>query len=190
MRTDAHINPCERHVITSLVRPRSSIQRIQPAVWTRNRSLLVASRAKAFPGRPTNSDSTLPRVAHLDGGVIGNHHCIISHSGNATASPDMRPTPAFSRLHTIHHLHPCTHPTHHCHDYLHTWINCDKLVRLSRIALAFVRSSSGVCGNSTTATSAVLGWKTLPPHGSHRSTLTEHKVAFITELTDPTVHRP
>ena len=57
----------------------STMECKQPAVWTTNRSLLVASRAKAFPGRPTNSDSNLPRAVQLDGGVIGCHQCITSH---------------------------------------------------------------------------------------------------------------
>ena len=40
-----------------------------------------------------------------------------SCSGNAPASPDMRPTPlALSRMLTDHHLHPYPHPTHHSHD--------------------------------------------------------------------------
>ena len=73
--------------------PWSTTEWSQPAARTTNRSLLVACRAKAFPGRPTNSGSTLPRAAHLDGGVFGCHQCITSHSGNAPASPDMRPNP-------------------------------------------------------------------------------------------------
>ena len=52
----------------------------------------MASRAKTFPGRPTNSSSTLPRAAHLDSGVVGRHQCITSHSGSAPASPDMKLT--------------------------------------------------------------------------------------------------
>ena len=46
----------------------------------------------AFPGRPTNSGTTLPRTAHLDGGVIGNHQFITSHLKCTPASPDIRPT--------------------------------------------------------------------------------------------------
>ena len=91
----------------------------QPAAWTTNRSHLVASRVKGFPGSPINSESTLPRTAHLDSGVIGCHQCIASHSGNFQASPDMRPTPlTSSRIHA-------PHPTHHNHDKLQTCINCD-----------------------------------------------------------------
>ena len=47
----------------------------------------------AFPGRPTNSGSTLPRTAHLDGGVIGNHQFITSHSKCTLASFDIRLPP-------------------------------------------------------------------------------------------------
>ena len=65
----------------------------QPAAWTTNRSLHTASRAKALPGTPTNSGSTLLRAAHRDGGVIACHQCITSHTGSAPASPDMRPNP-------------------------------------------------------------------------------------------------
>ena len=71
----------------------STMECSQPAAWTTNRSLLVASRARAFPVRQTNSGSTLPRAAHLDGYVIGCHQCVISHWGCAPASPDQRPTP-------------------------------------------------------------------------------------------------
>ena len=80
----------------------------QPAACTTNPSLLVTSCAKAIPGRPTNSDTTLPRTAHLDSGVIGCHQCITSHSGSVPAFPDMRPTPlTLSRMNAIHYLHPC-----------------------------------------------------------------------------------
>ena len=36
----------------------------------------MASCDKAFSGRPTNSGSTQPGTAHLDGGVIGCHQCL------------------------------------------------------------------------------------------------------------------
>ena len=74
-------------------RPWSIIECSQLAAWKTNRSLLVASRVKAFPGRPTNSGSTLPRVENLEGGVIGCHRCITSHSESSPASPNMRPNP-------------------------------------------------------------------------------------------------
>ena len=48
----------------------------QSAARTANRNLLVASRAKAFLGRPTNSGSILTRAANLDGGLIERHQCI------------------------------------------------------------------------------------------------------------------
>ena len=103
----------------------TSMECSQPGAWTTNRSFLVESGVKAFPRRPTNSGSTLPKAAHLDGGVIACHQCITSHLGCAPASPDMRPNPwALSHMHAIHHLHPCPHPIHHSHDQLHTCTNC------------------------------------------------------------------
>ena len=45
--------------------------------------------------RPTNSGSTLPRPAHLDGDMIEWHQGITSHSGCAPAYLDKRPTPWF-----------------------------------------------------------------------------------------------
>ena len=95
-------------VVSTKLRPWSTIECSQPATWTTSRSPLVTSRTQAFPGRPTNSDWTLPTDAHLDGGVIECHLSITSHSGSAPASPDMRLTPlALSRMLPIHHLHPC-----------------------------------------------------------------------------------
>ena len=44
----------------------------------------MASCVKAFPRRQIKSDSTLPRAAHLAGGLIGRHQCITSHSASAT----------------------------------------------------------------------------------------------------------
>ena len=106
---------------TTTMRPRSTMECSQQDAWTTNRSIVVASRAKTFLGRQTNSGSTQSRDAQMDGGVIGCHQCITSHSGNAPASHDMRPTsPGF-----VHHLHPCPHPIHHSHSELHTYINCD-----------------------------------------------------------------
>ena len=86
------INICPTAICLQ-ARPWSTMEHSQPAAWTTKRSLLVASRVKAFPRRPTNSGSTLPSAAHQDGGVIGCHQCITSHSGNATVSPDMRTAP-------------------------------------------------------------------------------------------------
>ena len=98
--------------------PMSTVQGSQPAARATNRSHLVASRVKAFPGRQTNSDSTQHRTAHLDGAVIRCHQRITSHTGSVTASLDVRPTPlALFRLHTIHQRHPCPHQNHQSHDY-------------------------------------------------------------------------
>ena len=95
----------------------STMECSQPAAWATNRSLHVASHAKAIPWRPTNSCSTIPRAAHLDGSVIGCRQCITTKSGSAPAALDMRPTTlALSRMYTIHHLYPYFHPTHDSHD--------------------------------------------------------------------------
>ena len=56
--------------MTAVLIPWSTIECSQQAAWTNKRSLLVASRVKAFPIRPTNPDSTLPRAVHLEGGVV------------------------------------------------------------------------------------------------------------------------
>ena len=59
----------------------------------------MASRGKAFSGRPTNSGSTIPRAVHIEGSVIGCHWCITSHWRCAPSSLDMRPTHlALSRM--------------------------------------------------------------------------------------------
>ena len=79
--------------VTPTVRPWSTMECSHPAEWTTNRSLLVASRAKAFPRILTNSGSTLPGAAHLDGDVIGCHQCITWKSGGALASPTCDQTP-------------------------------------------------------------------------------------------------
>ena len=50
--------------------PWSAIERSQPAAWTTNLNILVASRVKAFPKRPTNTGSTIHKVVHLEGGII------------------------------------------------------------------------------------------------------------------------
>ena len=50
-----------------------SMECSEPAAWTSNSSLLMASCVEALPRRLTNSDSTLPRDACLEGGVIGCH---------------------------------------------------------------------------------------------------------------------
>ena len=118
------------YVILWLLRPWSTMECSQPSAWITNRSLLVTSRAKAFPGRRTNAGSTLPGAAHLEGGVIVCHQCITSHSGSAPASPDM---------HAIVHLHPCPHPNHHSHYGLRTFTNGDYLVGLPRVDLALLR---------------------------------------------------
>ena len=82
-RTGCHLSAC--------CASWSTMECSHQAAWTTNRSNLLVSYAKAFPGRPTNSSLTLPRAAHLEGGVIDCHQCIPSYQGSAPASPDMRP---------------------------------------------------------------------------------------------------
>ena len=78
-------NPCVRGAPWSAAN-RLHGQRTGAFSW---RPVLGLSR------RPTNSGSTLPRTAHLDGGTIGCNQCIPTHSGNAPASPDIQPTTWF-----------------------------------------------------------------------------------------------
>ena len=85
-----------RCVLSSLLpwrsRPWSTMECSQPAAWTTNRSLLVASRVRPFqedgliPARPYPELRTWMVVRS---GVIS---VFPTHSGNAPASPDMRPT--------------------------------------------------------------------------------------------------
>ena len=92
----------------------------------------MASRVKAFPRRQTNSVSTLPRPAHLEGAVTRSHQCL--HLALAKCSGITRHTtnpPGFVPLAC---RPPPTsvppHQTHHSHDQLHTCTNCVKLVYL------------------------------------------------------------
>ena len=103
-------------------RPWSTMECSQQAAWTMNRSLIMVSHDKPFPGRPTNSSSTVPGVAQMDGDVIGSHQSNTSHSGSAPASPDILPTLlSLSCMHRIHHLHPCpTQSTIAMTNYTHT----------------------------------------------------------------------
>ena len=65
----------------------------------------MASRAKAFPERSTNSDSTLPSAAHLDGGVIGCHQCITLHTGSVLGVISVSPyTREVYRVSSVYHL--------------------------------------------------------------------------------------
>ena len=74
------------------MRPWSTMECSQPAAWTTNRSLLVASRVRPFqedrqiPARPYPELRTWMVVRS---GVIS---VFPTHSGNAPASPDVRPT--------------------------------------------------------------------------------------------------
>ena len=78
--------------IAVLMRPWITMQCSQPVAWTTNRSLLVASRVRPFqedrpiPARPYPELRTWMVVWS---GVIS---VFPTHSGNAPASPDIRPT--------------------------------------------------------------------------------------------------
>ena len=130
---------------------------IQAAARTANLSLDVASRAQAFPRRLTNSGSILTRASHLDGGVIGNHQFITSHTGSAPASSYRRPTPlALSHMHPIPSIPAQTHPSIAMTNYTHapTVTNSSNFhVQLHRSS----RSSSGVSDNSSTTTTNTTG---------------------------------
>ena len=98
-------------------RPCSTIECSQAAAWTTNRSLLVASRVKAFPASPTNSGWTQPRAVHLDGGAIGCNQCVHLALGKCSGLSRHATNPlALSGMPISHHLHPCPHLTHHSHD--------------------------------------------------------------------------
>ena len=61
---------------TTTRRPLSTMECSQPASWTSNRSLLVASRVKTFSKKTDKSGSTIPRAAHLkDGSFFCYRHC-------------------------------------------------------------------------------------------------------------------
>ena len=83
------------------------------------------ARVKALSRRPTNCGSNLPRTAHLDVGMIGCHQCMTPTREVLRRLPACDQSPAFSRIHTIHHLYPCPNPPYHGHYQLHTCTNCD-----------------------------------------------------------------
>ena len=123
----------------------------QSAAWTTNWSLHMTFRAKAFPGRPINSGSTQPGAAHLNGGVIEHHQCITPHSGNTPASPDIQPTTwlCTACIPSTTSISAPTQPIIAMTIYTHasTVTNWSTFHSLQR-------SSSGVCGNSTTTATA------------------------------------
>ena len=99
----------------SALRPWGTKECSQPATWTMNLCLFVSSRAMDFPGRPTNSGSTMPRAAHQNGSVIGCHMCLHLAYGMRPGISRHATTP-LARMLSNHHLHHCPHPTHHSHD--------------------------------------------------------------------------
>ena len=73
-------------------RPWSTMECSQPAAWTTNWSLLVASRVRPFQEDrpiPTRPYPELRTWMVVRSGVIS---VFPTHSGNAPASPDIRPT--------------------------------------------------------------------------------------------------
>ena len=128
------------HRRNKLARPRSrmtsTIECSQLAAWTTNRSLVVISRVYAFPGRTTNSGSTIARAAHLDGGVIECHKCTTSHSGSASTSLDMRLTPlALSRMPLTTSIPAPTQPIIAMTNYTYTPTVTNSSAFLSQIVL-------------------------------------------------------
>ena len=99
------------NLTTPCLRPWNTMECSQPAAWTTNRSLLVASRVRPFqedrpiPARPYPELRTWMVVRS---GVIWKCSGISRHATNHLA---------LSRMLTKHQLHPCPHPTHHSHDY-------------------------------------------------------------------------
>ena len=83
---------CTSYYRHSTGRPWITMECSQPVAWTKNRSLLVASRVRPFqedrpiPARPYQELRTRMVVRS---GVIS---VFPTHSGNAPASPDIRPT--------------------------------------------------------------------------------------------------
>ena len=74
------------------LRPWSTMECSQPAAWTTNQSLLVASRVRPFQEDrpiPTRPYPELRTWMVVRSGVIS---VFSTHSGNAPASPDIRPT--------------------------------------------------------------------------------------------------
>ena len=76
------------YIITYILRPWSTMECSQPAAWTANRSLLVASRVRPFQEDrpiPTRPYPELRTWMVVRSGVT-------TLSGNDPASPDIRPT--------------------------------------------------------------------------------------------------
>ena len=78
----------------------------------------VAPCDKAFSGKPTNSDSTVPRTAYLEDGVIWGHQCLHLALGKCTGIFRDVTIPSWLCLACIPSiiLHPCPIPTHHSYD--------------------------------------------------------------------------
>ena len=76
-RTKLHLNSQHANgTIHKHYRLWSTMECSQPTAWSMNRSLLVASRVKAYPVISTNSGSALPMAVHLESVVIGCLQCL------------------------------------------------------------------------------------------------------------------
>ena len=95
----------------------STMECSQPAAWTMNLSLLVASGVKAFPGRPKNLTRPYPdlytrKVIFLLSSVSSpSTREVLRHLRTCD-----HPPLSLSSMPTSHHLHPYPHPTHHSYD--------------------------------------------------------------------------
>ena len=93
----AQYNKCLSEAIAIItyydtLRPWITMECSQPAAWTTNRSLLVASRVRSFQEDrpiPTRPYPELRTWMVVRSGVIS---VFPTHSGNAPVSPDIRPT--------------------------------------------------------------------------------------------------
>ena len=132
----------------------SAMEPSQPTTWTTNRNLLMASHTMAKPGRPTNTDSTLPRATHPEGGMIWGHQClhlalgkcfgICRHVTNPSwlcsaslLTTSYIPTPTKANIAMANYTHA---PTVINSSAFHSQLWC------------FWGSSTGVCDKSTTTT--------------------------------------
>ena len=117
----------------------------QPAAWTTNRNLHVASRVKAFPRRLTNSGLTLPRAAHLDGGAIGCIHHTLSKCFDISRHAGQTPWHCPACLPTTTSIQAIAMA-----NYTHTPSVPNSSAFHAQL-LRLCGSSSSVCGDTTTA---------------------------------------
>ena len=106
----------------------------QSAAWTTNRSLPLEFRVKAFPRRPTQSGSTIPRAAHLDDGVIGSHQCLHVAPGKCSDICQHATKPFWFCPTCLPSTTSIPAPTQHT-IAMTNYTNCDWLVRLPRASV-------------------------------------------------------